>query len=504
MIAKVTILANLALLLLASSVSADTPSTVGSTTDGFRGLWYFNQRIGGEFVYKYSGGLGTYCAKHKPMAVYRPQVNKTFFCYGGVDADYIEKFGPELSQASLDRKKPDGAIYHMVSYFDHATGQVVRPTILCDKHTLDAHDNPVMTIDTDGYVWIFSTAHGNLRPAFVHKSKEPYDIRSFERVTPYQNVDGTRTPITNFSYMQAWHRGPQGFCYFFTKYDAFSKRKTCFAHSADGIKWTIRQVADIEAGHYQISAVNDSKAAAAFNYHPNEFAGQAGHKGLNWRTNLYYVETLDQGATWQSAAGEPLGMPLTDRDNSALVHDYEREGLLVYMKDIALDGEGNPSILYVTSRGFESGPQNGPRTWRLARWNDGKWSIHDITTSDNNYDMGSLYLHDDQHVTVIAPTETGPQPFNPGGEVAMWTSDDDGASWQSTQLTAGSPYNHTYVRRPVDAAPGFYGFWADGHGRKPSSSRFYFCDDKGNVFQLPEHMRGESETPERVRRSKSH
>src|SRR6187397_2210033 len=84
--------------------------------------------VDNEYAFKYSGGLGTYCDYHAPFAVYRPEVNKTFFCYGGAPAD--------------DSRK----LLHMVSYFDHATGTVPRPTLLLDKHTDDAHDNPVMAI----------------------------------------------------------------------------------------------------------------------------------------------------------------------------------------------------------------------------------------------------------------------------------------------------------------------------------------------------------------------
>ena len=32
---------------------------------------------------KYSGGLGTYTAKHVPMAIYVPEVEKIFLVYGG-------------------------------------------------------------------------------------------------------------------------------------------------------------------------------------------------------------------------------------------------------------------------------------------------------------------------------------------------------------------------------------------------------------------------------------
>ncbi|MCB1121828.1 MAG: hypothetical protein KJT03_09790, partial [Verrucomicrobiae bacterium] len=58
----------------------------------------------------------------------------------------------------------------------------------------------------------------------------------------------------------------------------------------------------------------------------------------------------------------------------------------------------------------------------------------------------------------------------------------------------GSEFNHTYVRRPVNAHPGFYAFWADGNPREASESRFYFSNIDGDVFQLPEVM-----TEDRVR-----
>ena len=65
--------------------------TLNQKDTGYRGIWYYNQPSGDEYVYKYSGGLGTYCAKHRPFAVYRPEVDKTFFCYGGTPLDAHRK-----------------------------------------------------------------------------------------------------------------------------------------------------------------------------------------------------------------------------------------------------------------------------------------------------------------------------------------------------------------------------------------------------------------------------
>ena len=446
--------------------------TLNAKDTGYRGIWYMNQPSGDEYVYKYSGGLGTYCAKHKPFAVYCDKVKKTFFCYGGTTTDSDQK------------------LLHMVSYYDHNTGTVPRPTILLDKKTSDAHDNPVISVDDEGCIWIFSTSHGTSRPSYIHKSCKPYDISRFELVKATRIENSQEVPITNFSYMQAWHLKDQGFACFFTRYNYPAARTICFMTSPDGVKWSQwSRLAAMDQGHYQISTAGKNKAGTAFNYHPKD-------KGLNWRTNLYYIETADLGKTWQTADRQQLTPPLTDPGNPAIIHDYQSEGLNVYLKDIRFDADERPVILFITSKGYESGPKNNPRTWTTARWTGTTWQIRPACTSDNNYDMGSLYIEDDGTWRIIGPTETGPQPYNPGGEMAMWVSKDYGLTWKKVkQLTTDSPYNHTYARRPVNTHPDFYAIWADGHGRKPSSSSLYFCDKQGNVRVLPREMSEELVKP---------
>ena len=447
--------------------------TLNIKETGYRGIWYMNQPSGDEYVYKYSGGLGTYCAKHKPFAVYCDQVNKTFFCYGGTTTD------------------SDQRLLHMVSYYDHATGMVPRPTLLLDKKTSDAHDNPVISVDDEGYIWIFSTSHGTSRPSYIHKSRKPYNIDEFDLVNPTKIENGQDVPMTNFSYMQPWHLKDKGFVCFFTRYNYPVDRTICFMTSRDGVKWSQwLRLAAMDQGHYQISAAGKTKASSAFNFHP---AG----KGLNWRTNLYYIETEDLGKTWQSVDGRRLELPLTDPKNPALVHDYQTESLNVYLKDIRFDSQDKPIILIVTSKGYESGPKNDPRTWTTVHWTGLMWQIRPVCTSDNNYDMGSLHIEEDGTWRIIGPTETGPQPYNPGGEIAMWVTHDEGITWiKVKKLTQNSPRNHTYVRRPVNAHPDFYAIWADGHGRQPSQSTLYFCDKQGNVRVLPREMTDEFAKPE--------
>ena len=461
--------------------------TLNRKSDGYRGIWYMNQPSGDQYVYKYSGGLGTYCAKHQPFAVYCSQVDKTFFCYGGTTND------------------SNRHLLHMVSYYDHQTHRVPRPTVLLDKQTADAHDNPVISVDDAGILWIFSTSHGTSRPSYIHRSTRPYDIDQFERVRATRWDGGQRVPITNFSYMQAWHVAGRGFICFFTRYGDPAARTICCMTSRDGVAWSAtRRLATIDMGHYQISAAGKKRAGSAFNYHPDGkgHPDEKGHprgRGLNWRTNLYYLETADFGQTWHAADGTPLEVPLSRVDNRALIHDYQSEGLNVYLKDIRYDSHERPVILYLTSQGYQSGPANDPRTWTTARWTGRAWDIRPAMKSDNNYDMGSLWIGDKGEWRLIGPTETGPQPYNPGGEIALWTSLDQGKTWLKTrQLTYGSQRNHTYVRRPVNAQPDFYALWADGHGRQPSMSKLYFCDQQGRVRCLPRKMDAQFATPQRV------
>ena len=195
-----------------------------------------------------------------------------------------------------------------------------------------------------------------------------------------------------------------------------------------------------------------------------------------------------------------MTLPLTDPGSPALVHDYQSAGLKVYLKDIRFDRDERPVILFITSKGYESGPKNDPRTWTTARWTGKAWQIRPAFISDNNYDMGSLYIEDDGTLRIIGPTETGPQPYNPGGEMAIWVSKNYGLKWKKVkQLTTESLRNHTYARQPVNAHPDFYAIWADGHGRKPSQSTLYFCDKQGNVRVLPREMTEDLVKPKRLK-----
>ncbi len=301
----------------------------------------------------------------------------------------------------------------------------------------------------------------------------------------------------NFSYPQPWVLPDRGFLFLHTRYggaglSVHAQRTLSWMTSGSGKDWSAGQaLAAMAMGDYQISWPWRGRLGTALDYHPAPL-------GLNGRANIYYLQTEHFGRTWTTAGGTVVSLPLTNRNNTALIYDSERDRKLVYLKDLNYDAKGRPVILFLTSKGYEAGPENGPREWKTTRWTGQAWETRLVTTSDNNYDHGSLYIEPDGAWRIIAPTEPGPQRFNPGGEMVMWLSRDQGEHWTRVkQLTRGSKFNHTYARRPLDAQPGFYAIWADGHARQPSTSSLYFTDRDGtHVWRLPAEMTGETAEPE--------
>ncbi|MEM9883063.1 MAG: BNR-4 repeat-containing protein, partial [Planctomycetota bacterium] len=340
---------------------------------------------------------------------------------------------------------------------------------------------------------LFSPSHGDWTTrSFIHRSSRPHAFDRWETVS-----DG---PL--FAYPQPHYDPKRGFALLHTVYA--DGRGLHVKHSRDGRDWTpSRRLAAAGRGHYQVSHHDTGHGVlwTAFDYHPHE-------GGLDRRTNLYVMRSDDWGVTWRTADGRPVELPIDSPRCSALVHDFEGEARLCFIKDLITDAEGRPLVLYSTSRGWEPGPQHGPHAWWLARQRPGGWTHHRITDSDHNYDAGSLFVDlrpgGGERLTLIGATEPGPQPFAAGGRIAVWTSDDAGVTWTRDWLLtpADAEVNHNYPRRPLHAHPGFRVFWADGHGYHPSSSSLWFAaDDDPTARRVVVRLaaRSDPRTPERPR-----
>ncbi len=451
-----------------SQLAAYSQPTLRNTRiDGYRGIWFeLNQKY--EYGDKYSGGLGTYTAKHVPLAIYAPEVNKTFFVYGGTT------------------REDERHLLAMAGVYDHERHLLSQPVVVFDKEGVDdPHDNPSLMIDNEGYLWVFVSGRGRHRPGCKLKSTQPYSIDSFEQVSEEE-----------FTYPQIWNTR-KGYLHLFTKYTGV--RQLYFETSKDGVHWTEDQMLaaiptneDEKSGHYQISYTHKDKLVGTFfNRHIEGHPDQ--------RTDLYYVQTKNMGKTWTDASGRKLSLPLNRRVVPARIIDYQSQGKNIYMKDMGYDRKGNPVCLYIRSNGHRPGPVSAPYEWCLTRWEGKQWTTTVVCTSDHNYDMGSLYIDDDTW-RIVAPTGNPPQPHGVGGELVLWQSNDDGRTWnQEKMLTQNSARNHAYVRRPLNHKAPFCFFWADGDPHQFSRSQLYFGDFEGKVYRLPYRMEEEWAAPEKIR-----
>lgn len=440
------------LLLLFISQLTDVYSQ-NSKIDGYKGIWFSLGQFS-EYGDKYSGGLGTYTADHIPVAIYSQIADKTFFVYGGT--------------TRADEKH----LLIMISYYDHKSKKVPRPVIVYDKQGVnDPHDNAALSIDDDGYIWVFVSGRGKLRPGLIFKSSKPYSTENFEKI-----LEGEMT------YPQPWWVTNKGFIYLFTKYT--KGRELYWSTSPDGKSWSPDQKLAGMGGHYQVTNIVGNKLVSVFNYHPGG--------NVDKRTNIYAMQSEDMGKTWSTVGGEKLDLPLISPHNEALIRNYEAEHKLVYINDLNFDNDGNPVILAVISNDFKPGPLGDPREWMIIHWKNNKWTFHKVCESTHNYDMGSLYIESDSW-KIIGPTEPGPQKYGTGGEIALWTSNDEGQTWNKLRnISENSLRNNSYVRRPLNAHKDFYALWADGNADKFSESHLYFTNKQGDkVWELPYTMETE-------------
>lgn len=429
--------------------------------DGYQGLW---SRSGPllDYGFKYSGGMGTFSAQHKPLAIYSEKADKTFFVYSGTSH-------PDSSHLQI-----------MASYFDHRTRKVPRPVIVYDKMGVnDPQDNASISLDSKGFVWVFISGRGRTRPGIIFKSTVPYTVDTFEKVFEGEIV-----------FPQPWWMNDSCFMLMHTR--VTKGRELYWTSSADGKNWMPAEKLAGMGGHHQVTGVYGNKLVSAFSWLPGG--------DIDRRTNIYFLQTDDFGRTWRTITDNVVKTPLTDIGTEALVKDFASEKKLVFLKDLNFDSDGNPVILALISRDSRPGPSGDPREWIVIHWRDGKWAFSKVCESLHNHDMGPIFT-EGRVWHILAPTSPGPQKNRTGGELDLWTSIDDGISWtRSRQVTSGSKWNNSYVRRPLNADRDFYAFWTDGNPDAISESHIYFtnreCD---KIWVLPYRMKKDFEKPERIK-----
>lgn len=398
----------------------------------------------------YSGPMATYCAWHRPIAIYAPSEDKTFFVFGN------PKNWPTIS------------------YYDHGSKTFADPVVLGTNPNTDAHRNPTILVDEVGYICVFFGAHGH--PTKVVKSASPYDISQWVTVADIEDK-GT-------SYPQPWqlNRGEM-----FVSYR--QSPGWCYRKSTDGAASWQPPVNLIKFGSAAIYLVSIAETGAYPRKLHIAWSKMGGGSPEEIRTkalwarryNVYYAYSDDGGTTWKRRDGSVYSLPITE-DAAELVHDCGEHG--VWLKDIQLDSAGTPYILFL-----DSNTATYETTWKVVTYSADGWRKSDVTTGDHMYDAGGLVIIADDDIRLYGPT-TASQDHEDGGEIEEWTSADKGKTWRNTShVTSGSKYSHNHVKVVYNGGKAdFRVIWSYGDSHHPPATRNVCLYRYGEGLAGPKRM----------------
>ncbi|HQH52081.1 MAG TPA: BNR-4 repeat-containing protein [Candidatus Hydrogenedentes bacterium] len=425
---------------------------VNTTPTAFRGVWYGcgrqNTLPGHEFVY--AGGKATYSAWHRPMAVYARAANRTFFVYG--DAENRPAIG----------------------VFDHAASAFAEPLALGTNPDANAHRNPTLLIDEDGFLYVFYGYAGGKQPIQVLRSLYPYDISAWTHMTALTDGNG--------SYASPWelrpgelivpHRQPAGWCFKKTRDQAVTWSDTvqlATFSSYEGTS-TVYGLTTGETGsyprglHFAWSRLGGGSLEAI----------QTKHLWAR-RYNVYYACSHDGGDTWQRSDGSPCELPITE-DAAERLYDSGEHG--IWIKDMAVAPGVGTLILFL-----DADADTYRSEWKIARRTGAGWEIVNLTSSDHMYDAGAFCVLSSGDIRLYGPSEPA-QPGCDGGNIEEWRSADGGKTWnKSRTLTHGAQRSHNHVKTVLNHEQSdgkFRVMWSCGDGQSPPSdtqvTMYYFGD----------------------------
>jgi hypothetical protein len=499
-------------------------------------------------VDKYSGNLATYTAKHSPNAVKRGLF--TYFTYSGeVALDGFESGSSKIGTTGAVACNQGGtqlfrnsqgsapAIGIYVSRYNHVTGRVAKPVLVHMKCTSDPHENGVINVDAEGYIYLLVSGRAELRGNFIFRSSSPDSIDGFIDFTPamdnYINhfndlahAAGKGRPFIGDAYRginypkMYWVDEPNGLSlgYFrlvYTIYCGTDEAETCRnsrqIYSArmhvDGSKASIQGIKPLAAykGHYAVAYGRGRDIVVAFNVHPNN--------DLDNRTNIYYMHSVDGGETWLNAHNQELTLPIVSSkglDNVAVreFYDPRKPGRIIeriYMKDVNFAGTGlnkRPTILYVGSLSVDHVPSKTVDHYLAkARWTGDSWVQIRLTNAvDHNYSSGMLFPDNNQYRVFYPHTDEPKNNALAGGAVAFLdtgTTDDTTGlptlitedvvhpmNGSSTYLTDLCEFN--YIKPVLNGSRDFVGIFSGGNMYQyRKTAPLFIVDLYGSVRRLP-------------------
>lgn len=413
------------------------------------GIWHVSgakTRLSPTATTVYGGPHATYCAWTRPMAVYGPEVDKTFFAFGNRENAPV------------------------VCFYDHAERRFAPAVRVGSNPNMDAHRNPHLVIDEEGLLYIFYGSH--CTDTVAVRSARPYDIEAW--------VD-LGLVASRSSYPQPWQVREDEIIVLYRGGGTHDATEAIVRSTDGGATWG-------EPSHFIATPPKNGcygvSVAAAGPFPRRLHFVWSVTRGDWWqRYHVYYAWSDDGGETWKRTDGEPYDVPITE-ETSDIIFESDVPDRGVWLKDIQVAPDGSPCALFVDGHTL-----NYECAWRFGRLRDGQWRFSQIATSDHMYDCGALVLLAEDDFRLYGPT-TVSQPYEDGGEIEEWRSTDGGETWENTRhLTSGSAHSHNHVKAVHGGGrDDFRVFWCYGDARIPPDTTDVDLFRFGEALDAPERM----------------
>ncbi len=307
----------------------------------------------------------------------------------------------------------------------------------------DSHNALVLAIDRHDHLHLSGNMH--VVPLIYFRSTRPLDVTSLVRVPHMTGQDESRVTYPRF-----FHAPDGALLYMYRDGSSGNGRRFLNRYDEATATWT----------RYFDTPLLDGTARNVNAYPSNFIKGPDGFFHLVWmwretpdcRSNFHlsYARSRDLKA-WQTAAGQPLTLPITP-DNLDVVVDPTppNAGLINTTYGIGFDAQSRPIIHY------HNYDKTGNSQIYLARWENDAWKIRQVSQWDYRWAFeGGGSINSD--------LGAGPVELRPDGKLAQSFSHTKHGSGQwiidsdSLQVIDTQPPPPTYppgLTRPEGTFPG--------------------------------------------------
>ncbi|WP_242204140.1 BNR-4 repeat-containing protein [Aestuariivivens insulae] len=316
------------------------------------------------------------------------------------------------------------------------------------NHKTDNHGKPSMLVDNAGYIHITFGGHGGTKkfgenPLGNHHygknkhvvTKKPFDISSWEELDN----------IPPFGTYNQFIKMDNGDIYLFYRHGAH-RSNWVYQKSADNgrtfdepvsfLKHKRRTDLEAEDSWYPwITKGNNDELLVVFDYHlcsdTTEKTKGLGH--IAKRYNVYYMVFNTKHKEWRNVKGELLEIPVSREEADAKALVAKTPGNWTFQGVVDLDSDGNPHIGMTIGEEIPGARRSDSKQMHHYRWNGEHW-IHSLEANlpEGNGDF-EVKSNQEVHFYIEAKEE------DDFGEVAKWSSNDDGETFKKTKVLLRKP-----------------------------------------------------------------